>query len=461
MPICSITKQFTCSLLLTVASDPSDLDGAIRQHLPHLDGVTPRIVDLCNNQSGLRDYWALTTLCGAAPEGVFTADDAKNLIGRSRSLHFTPGEQYSYSNGNFRILANIIEHHAGQSFGDLLSRHLFKPAGMEMAVFCADTAGLPGDACGYEGNVSSGFMPAINRINAYGDGGICASLDDMIAWEQFIHRSHGDDQGIYNRISTRQHFSDSKLAQYSFGLAHMERSGVKMTAHGGGVRGWRSYRCHAATEGISVIVLFNHEADAAQAALDIFDAALGIASETAKPAAMDPAWLGHYHDPESDLVLDVENAQAGDLTARFTDGPEPLTPVDSRTAWTSSMTLRRDDDLLFMERPMDNLRVRMPRLTGQSRRDLEGHFHCVELDADFICAVEGGQVYGACEGFLGKGPMQPLYAIASDIWLLPSPRAMDVPSPDWILHFQRDGRDKIAGVTIGCWLARLNSYVRQ
>ena len=64
--VCSITKQFTCALLLDRFDDPSALDDEVRDALPALTGAVPGILELCHNQSGLRDYWALAMLCGAA-----------------------------------------------------------------------------------------------------------------------------------------------------------------------------------------------------------------------------------------------------------------------------------------------------------------------------------------------------------------------------------------------------------
>ena len=70
-------------------------------------------------------------------------------------------------------------------------------------------------------------------------------------------------------------FADGAPASYGFGLAHMESQGVALTGHGGGLRGWRSQRLHAAKERLSVVVLFNHEAHAREAAFDVLRAALG------------------------------------------------------------------------------------------------------------------------------------------------------------------------------------------
>ncbi len=71
VPICSITKQFTCALMLDLVGDPAVLDAAVAAQMPKLHGAVPTAANLADNQSGLRDYWALTVLCGAAPEGEF------------------------------------------------------------------------------------------------------------------------------------------------------------------------------------------------------------------------------------------------------------------------------------------------------------------------------------------------------------------------------------------------------
>ena len=57
----------------------------------------PSVAELCHKQSGLRDYWALTVLHGAHPEGVFAREDARPLLARMRTTHFAPGTSYSYS----------------------------------------------------------------------------------------------------------------------------------------------------------------------------------------------------------------------------------------------------------------------------------------------------------------------------------------------------------------------------
>ncbi|MDT7953167.1 MAG: serine hydrolase, partial [Acetobacteraceae bacterium] len=69
--ICSITKQFTCALVLDAVGDPAALDEGVRASLPSLTVPPPRAAHLCHNQSGLRDYWAVAMLHGSPAEAPF------------------------------------------------------------------------------------------------------------------------------------------------------------------------------------------------------------------------------------------------------------------------------------------------------------------------------------------------------------------------------------------------------
>ena len=90
LPICSISKQFTCQVLLACIDDPARWDGYVSRYLPSFTGQLPTVRQLCHNQSGLRDYWALTVLQGALAEQVFSREDALPLIARMKTGTLRP-----------------------------------------------------------------------------------------------------------------------------------------------------------------------------------------------------------------------------------------------------------------------------------------------------------------------------------------------------------------------------------
>jgi D-aminopeptidase len=242
----------------------------------------------------------------------------------------------------------------------------------------------------------------------------------------------------------------------------MESYGVVLTGHGGALRGWRSHRVHAAAERLSVVVLFNHHADARGAAFDVLRAALGQRRRPRPEIAYDEGWTGSCHDPRTDLLLDLSaGRKKGQISARFTTDAEMLDLVNENEATSAAMSLRREGEIIHVTRPFDNLSTAMIRLKGASPADVAGKFHSPELDADFHIVAEGSAFFGSFEGFLGKSAAQPIYPVAGDIWRLPCQRSMDAPAPgDWTLHFERDSNSRITAVTVGCWLARKVRFER-
>jgi D-aminopeptidase len=456
--VCSITKQFTCALLLDQFPDPTLLDADVRRHLPLLGAAAPRTIDLCHNQSGMRDYWALAMLCGAPVEGMFRLTDADHLISRIASLHFAPGTSYSYVNQNFRLLSQIIEERTGQDFAALLRRRILDPAGMPTARLNPDTSQVHGGTVGHEGSVADGFRPAVNRIHWTGDAGLAASLDDMIAWEKAIDAVRDDPGARYNRQAAAQTFRNGAPAPYGFGLGHTPILGHAASSHGGGLRGWRSFRFRAPAERVSVVVLFNHMADARAAGIALFAALLDQPAPPAPPPL--PAdWAGSYLEPQTGLATRLEPAGT-QMRLHYATSPDLLTPTATGELTAGGINLRKTDGELWMDRAGENQSSRLHPVHGTPAADIEGSYHCAELDATLSIVSAGGVLYGAFSGFLGRGEMHQLIPFAEDIWRLPCPRALDFGAPgDWTVRVER-GAAGITGLKLGCWLARNVAFTR-
>lgn len=461
LPICSISKHFTCAVLLDTVGDPTRLNSALNAYLPLIEGKRPDVAHLCHNQSGLRDYWALTVLQGAMADGVFRREDARPLLSRASSTHFEPGTRYSYSNGNFRILADLIENHSGRSLSELYGRCAFDPAGMTTAALTPDTSVSPNGVVGYEGNEATGYFEAANRIYWAGDAGISATLDDMLAWECFIDRTRNDEGGLYRRLSAPQTYADGRTAHYGFGLAHERIGDVAITGHGGALRGFRSRRLHAAGERLSIVVMFNHEADAHAAATALMKVALGHQDAERAAGVWDGRQFGTYLEPETGLALSTRPLGPGRIELRFATAGEPLQIAADGIARSGAVSLTANGTGLQMERERENLVTTAERVAGKAKPDIAGRYHSAELDADIEIVSTNGMFFAGFDGMLGKGAMHAMQPFADDVWLLSCKRSMDAPAPgDWTVRIHRDRQGAISGLTIGCWLARQIDYIK-
>jgi D-aminopeptidase len=455
--MCSITKQFTCGVVLSAFPDPAVLDDGVAAMLPNLRQAAPAAVDLCHNQSGLRDYWAVAMLHGSPVEAPFGDEEAAAVIAGTRSLHFLPGTRYSYVNQNFRMLSDVAQERTGRGFGELMRRHLFEPAGMESALLAADTRAMPDGTEGYEGTVASGFRAAENRIFWTGDAGLGACLDDMTAWERFIDAVRDDGKSVYGRLSAPVHFAGGQPALYGFGLSRQPVCGRAATGHGGALRGWRSQRFYLPAERLSVVVMFNHMGDAGAAARKLAAAALDEPEAEVAKSLPDPEWLGDYTVPETGLVARISRGADGKVALAYGYPPELLTLHQDGSAGEDATRLRAGAGGLWMDRPAENFSGLLVPAGGEAVRGLAGRYWCEELDATLTISDAGGALYGGFSGFLGQGRMEALHQVGSRIWTLPCPRALDHSPPgDWTLDVQPDG-----AVVVGCWLARGLRYERQ
>ena len=457
---CSITKQFTCALVLDAFPEPSVLDDDVRSRLPQLEQSPPTARHLCHNQSGLRDYWALAMLQGAFPEQPFGSDDAARIIAGTRTLQFAPGTRYSYANQNFLILSEVLQQREGAGFAELLRTRIFDKVGMESALLAADTRAMPDGTEGYEGTQSSGFRVAKNRIFWTGDAGLGGSLDDMIAWERHIDETRDDPRALYPRLSAPVTFDDGRAAAYGFGLNRRKALGRHVTGHGGALRGWSCYRLYCGVDRVSVIVAFNHMADARGAAMDLFAAAVNEDEPQRPPVGATPAWLGAYIEPETELATRVDLAPDG-VRLRFGQTPEVLDYRDSGAGRDDDVRFYADGGRLSMERPAENQTSLLEPCVAGPAKGLAGRYRSDELGAEITVVGDGDVFYGAFSGFLGNGRMELLEPIGRDVVALPCPRALDqTPPGDWTLVVRRDDNGDVAGLTVGCWLARRLPYER-
>ncbi|ABA80856.1 D-aminopeptidase [Rhodobacter sphaeroides] len=459
LPICSISKQFTCGALLDTLGDTAAYDARVAEFLPQFEGPLPTLRQLCDNQSGLRDYWALTVLQGAEAAQTFRREDALPLIARMKTGHFPPGTAYSYCNCNFRIVSEILESETGRALRDLYAERIFGPAGMRTAELTSDTRHPADEVVGYEGSDAVGFFPADNGIFWIGDAGISASLQDMLAYESWIDATRNDENSIYRRISVPPAYVCGTPASYGFGLSHETVAGVKVTGHGGALRGFRAQRFHAADERLSVVVIFNHEASAHAAASSLLAAALG---HEAPKGARPEGWAGQWLDPESGLLLRVGEDAEG-LTLRFATGPDRLTAGEDGVPRGAGVSLAREGAMLVMNRTSDNLTVRaepLPVVAVADAGEIAGRYHARELEADLVIEARDGGAYAGFEGLLGAGPMERLHPVGPDVWIVTTRRSMDAPAPgDWTLQVRREG-GAVTGLRLGCWLARRIDYAR-
>lgn len=179
MQIGSLTKQFTAAAVLQFYSAGTlDIDKPLITYLPTY-AFDPRITlrMLLNQTSGLQDYLSFPELgqyITGGPESV-----ALNAIVQ-RTLNFTPGAAYEYSNSNYFILGSVIEAVTSGTYADYLASHVLTPAGLSNTFYQRPAQ----SASPYEPSVTGPMPGRIFDPSVYfAAGALWSNVQDLSAWD--------------------------------------------------------------------------------------------------------------------------------------------------------------------------------------------------------------------------------------------------------------------------------------
>ena len=163
-----------------------------------------------DNQSGLRDYWAAAMLHGSPPRRRSATPKRRARLADAHAAVHARHPVFLRQSEFPHVCESCSS--APARLRELLRDRVFARAGMTGALLCADTRAMPDGTEGYEGNPTTGFRAAENRILWTGDAGLGACLDDMIAWERHIDATRDDPDALHSRLSAPVSFADGAAA---------------------------------------------------------------------------------------------------------------------------------------------------------------------------------------------------------------------------------------------------------
>ena len=192
MRIASISKAFSGAVALhLVAQGRLSLNDTIGRRLPGMmppawSGVTVR--QMLNHTSGLPDYTQSDGFREQAtknPRGYVSPMRIIDWV-RGDDLNFTPGSRYEYSNTDNIVVALIAQRVSGRSYGQLLSRIVFQPAGLTQTTFPTLRISLPGPFLhGYQvepGKPPQDVTTFLSPSGAWASGAIVSTPADLGAF---------------------------------------------------------------------------------------------------------------------------------------------------------------------------------------------------------------------------------------------------------------------------------------
>lgn len=330
----SVSKQFTSLAAATLATQGKiDLDADIRTYLPELPQyelpVTARM--LMHHTAGIRDSLTLLRLTGLAGSNESNKAQALDILFRQKGTNFTPGTDWTYSNGGYLLLAEIVERVSGKPFADYVNAAILKPLGMKSSFFMNDAEPVGKIAHGYNPK-DGGFVIRDTYPRFSGSGGLMVSINDLAKFDQDIEVGHKVWTPAVKAIMLKPGtFTNGQPAgrkmggqAYAGGLMVGQRRGQNFVEHGGGAEAFRNQYERLPERRLGVAVFCNRGDwnPVAKA-----DEVIALLEGNILTAEARPSLAGRYASPELQATYDL-TVEGTKLTAAvsspYTKSGEPL-----------------------------------------------------------------------------------------------------------------------------------------
>lgn len=293
--IASISKQFTAfSILLLDQRKALSVDDPLIKHVPELAasarGVTLR--HLLHHTGGLRDYETLLMLRGRRIVDGATQFETIRALGRQRAANFPPGEQYSYSNSGYVLLATVVERVSGRSMKQFATENIFIPLGMkDTTIVDRYPADLPALARGYT-PAGQGFEIDESAWEQVGDGQVHTTVADLLRWADNFRTARVGGADLLKRMIEVGTLNSGERIDYAAGLGIGEYNGLPTVGHSGGWAGYGSHLVMFPEQQLAVSVLCNrNDVRTTRRALDV--AELYLADEMRRTGKRTPPETEH------------------------------------------------------------------------------------------------------------------------------------------------------------------------
>jgi D-alanyl-D-alanine carboxypeptidase len=238
------------------------LDDSVGSWLPPIPNVASEITirQLLNHTSGVFDITEIegypdTVL--ADPNRVFQMDEVMQWV---QTPLFPPGMDWSYSNTNYLLAGLIFEQASNVEIEKFIRESLLIPNGLDNTYFPIFDA-LPTDvARPYLNNLSIANIPRTSILSiAWTAGAMYSNAEDMNRWYQKLLGGE-----ILSAASRSQLLAFTGTAEYGLGIQKVDLGGRTCYAHGGSIRGYRSFVLLDEATGAVIAVLCNEMPASAQ-----------------------------------------------------------------------------------------------------------------------------------------------------------------------------------------------------
>jgi D-alanyl-D-alanine carboxypeptidase len=256
----SISKPFVATIVLQLVDEGRvELDEPLSTYLPETPaGGDVTIRDLLRHRSGLPNYTEMSdffrdTLTDRNRE--FTPDEILKYIAAIRPGE--PDQLFVYSNTNYILLGQLIEHLEGTDLNTVLGDRISDPLGLDVTHFSlAGAPAIQGLAGGwYPGIVDGDPADAYDSIasGAWAAGALVSTTSELRTFLDALFGGELISESALNEMTT------TEPDGYGLGLGSLDLpSGQRLYGHDGDIFGYLSFMAIEPNTGDTLIILTNN-----------------------------------------------------------------------------------------------------------------------------------------------------------------------------------------------------------
>lgn len=235
--LASTSKTFTgIALGLLTKSGELSLDAPVTRYLnglPH-EWSRVKVINLATHTSGV-------------PEGEGTTPSTSTgeavALAAQKPLIFVPGERDGYASADFTVLGDLISRVSGEPYEAFVTRHIFRPLGMDHTAFDDQTEMgpirtseiIPRRASIYRWNGErQSLFSFLYTRHAIAAGGAYSTAQDLARFAVGLDKGKLLEQAELGKLWTPYRLNNGELTQWGVGWVIRTYEGRRTVGHSGG-----------------------------------------------------------------------------------------------------------------------------------------------------------------------------------------------------------------------------------
>lgn len=460
----SVSKQFTAACILLLEQQGKlSLDDDVRKYIPELPDYGTKITlrSMMHHLSGLKDWEAIVTLAGE-PVGtrVYDNTDVLGILCRQRTLNNQPGEEYIYSNSNYNLLAIVVKRASGMDLVDYSRKCIFEPAGMTHTRWRTDFREVvPGRAIAYGYTNDNRYVMQMPFENAYGNGGLLTTAEDLTAWNNYYGRGKLGKPSLLAQQLEVGRLNDGDTTTFAAGFERDSYKGWAKTGMGGRTEGYGCGLVYLPELRLSIAFITNTSRNMGNVVDSVMDllvkdksGSLPVAAPATQPSAVAVSaavlkrYAGWYRNTRTGdpLKLYLKEGRLAVSNAGYRMIPEgKLTPIDDHTftmPYLGKIMIAPDKRLMLISPGQDTVSYEPAGPAAMNLKPYAGEYYSDEAGVKFSIEINGKALL-LQQAAGHTATLTPTYRDGFYCWF-------------GSLHFERDRQKKIKGFTLSLPRAR-------